>query len=171
MRSSLSLPLSILLAGAAIGTGLYFGLRRPEGASPSAPVSPGPVPAPAVPGPVPAPAAPGPVPAPAAPGPVPAPAALTHAEITAHATAQVEGAKPRWTAACWDTADPTTRTPGRYVAGLAFDAEGRLKVSGVSETRGASDPGVAQCLRRLTHDFSIPPPGRYVVVDVPFTMP
>lgn len=153
MRSSLSLPLSILLAGAAIGTGLYFGLRRPEGTSPSAPVSPGPVPAPAV------------------PGPVPAPAALTHAEITAHATAQVEDAKPRWTAACWDTADPTTRTPGRYVAGLAFDAEGRLKVSGVSETRGASDPGVAQCLRRLTHDFSIPPPGRYVVVDVPFAMP
>lgn len=86
-------------------------------------------------------------------------------------TAEVEKAKPRWKAACWDTADPVTRKPGRYTAGLAFDAAGRLTISGVGEVRENSDPAVAQCMRVQVNEFKIPAPGRPLVFDIPFEMP
>jgi hypothetical protein len=153
----LSLPLSILLGSVIIALGLYFGLRvptpaptiaPPEGKAPGAPTRAAPPEHKAV-----------------------APLPPSAEQLQTHVAALVEGAKPRWKAACWDTADPAKRKPGRYVAGLAFDAAGRVTVSGVSEVRDASDPEVAQCIRVQVNEFQIPAPGRYVVFEIPFTMP
>lgn len=154
----LSLPLSILLASVVIALGLYFGLRAPTPVPTAAPPA-------------------GPAAQPAATSSTPpqgkavAPLPPSAEQLQAHVAALVEGAKPRWKAACWDTADPTKRKPGRYVAGLAFDAAGRVTVSGVSEVRDASDPEVAQCMRQQVNEFQIPAPGRYVVFEIPFEMP
>jgi hypothetical protein len=151
----LSLPLSILVGSVVIALGLYFGLRVPTPAPTAAP---------------PEGKAPTSTPEPQGKAVV-APLPPSAEQLQAQVAALVEGAKPRWKAACWDTADPAKRKPGRYVAGLAFDAAGRVTVSGVSEVRDASDAEVAQCLRMQVNEFTIPAPGRYVVFEIPFTMP
>lgn len=97
--------------------------------------------------------------------------AFTEAEMADHVTAVVVQAHSRWKSACWDSADPATRKPGRYIASLAFDATGRLIISGVGEIRESSDPAIAQCLRRQVNTFTIPAPGHPVSYDVPFQMP
>jgi hypothetical protein len=93
-------------------------------------------------------------------------------QLRPEVVAQVQRAKETWKAACWDTADPATRKPGRYVSVLSFGEDGELDISGVSEFRdGASDPGVAQCIRVQVNRFEISPPGRTVVFEIPFEMP
>lgn len=145
----LSIPVSILGASVIIALGLYFGLR-----SSTAPVTPAPVAAP--------------VAAPPRPEPTPGP---TEAQTAASVTQVIVEAHPRWRAACWDTADPATRKPGRYVASLAFDASGKLVIFGITEEREASDPAVAQCIRQQSNTFSIPAPGQASSFEVPFRMP
>jgi hypothetical protein len=73
--------------------------------------------------------------------------------------------------ACWGSADPATRKPGRYTATLAFDATGKLVIFGIGELRGESDLAVAQCLRKQGGAFTIPAPGLPVTFEVPFQMP
>jgi hypothetical protein len=155
-----SLPTSILLASVIVALGLYFGLRTP-----TAGVTPPPATA------DPAAAARSPLREPATAAPPQPPPVPTANETDVHVTAVVASAHARWKAACWDTADPATRKAGRYVAALAFDASGKLTVSGVGEERDASDSSVAQCLRQQVNTFTIPAPGHPVSYDVPFTMP
>jgi hypothetical protein len=148
----LSLPWSIVLASVIVSLGLYFGLRRPApdgGALAKASGAGAPQTGAA-----------------AAPGPMP-----SDEQLRAEVVAAVEGARARWTAACWDTANSATRTAGRYVSVLAFDAAGELDVSGISEVRGASDPAVAQCLRVQVNPFRISAPGRMVSFEIPFALP
>jgi hypothetical protein len=170
----LSLPSSLVLASVIIALGLYFGLRTqaPSAGSttsrtgtatelPASPVDPsrtGAVP-PLVQG-----SSQGGSTLP--PRPVP-----PDDQLLAEVVALVERAKPRWKAACWDTADPATRKPGRYVSGLAFDASGKLTISGVSEIRDGSDPGVSSCLRLLVNEFQISAPGRNTTYEIPFEIP
>lgn len=150
----LSLPSSILLTGAIVALGLYFGLR---GQAPqSAPATPS--------------AAQPTEPMKSDASTLPKPP--SDAQILGEATALVMGARPRWKTACWDPADPATRKPGRYISALAFDATGKLTVSGVSELRDVGDGNVAHCIRQqVNDDFRISAPGRTVTLEVPFEMP
>jgi hypothetical protein len=150
----LSTPVSLLLSSVIIALGLYFGLRTPSANVPP----PAPSPAPAlVPTPVP--------PAPSVP-PVP-----TEAQTAAQVTDLVVRVHPSWKAACWDSADPATRKPGRYTATLAFDATGKLVIFGITEHREQTDPAVAQCMRTRPIMLPISAPGRAVTYEVPFQMP
>lgn len=175
----LSVPSSILLGSLAIAIAIYLGLRArapsDRAAEPTAPERTEAEPAAAKPagaertevGP-----SPGSGREPSQGGAtVPPRPAVGDDQLRAEVVALVETAKPRWKAACWDTADPATRTAGRYVSVLAFDAEGGLDVSGITEIRGASDPGVAQCLRVQVNPFTISAPGRLVTFEIPFDMP
>jgi hypothetical protein len=155
----LSIPSSILIGSVIIALGLYFGLRTPTAGVATPPATADP--------------AGGPRPPQASPAAAPAqpPTFPTEDEMAAHVKAAVVGAHAAWKAACWDTADPATRKPGRYIAALAFDASGRLTISGISELRDASDSGVAQCLRLQVNAFTMPAPGHPVSFDVPFAMP
>lgn len=150
----LSLPSSIVLASVIISLGLYFALRRPEAAPtpPPARVDAAPKVAPVS-------------------MPPPRPALPSDEQLRAEVAAHVEAAKPRWKVACWDTADPATRKPGRYISILAFDAEGQVDISGVTEIRGESDSNVGQCLRLQVSTFKISAPGRNVSFEIPFEMP
>lgn len=131
-----------------ISLGLYLGLR-----SSTTEVAPPPTP-------------------PAADAPAPAPEEWpTQEQTAAEVTAVVTQAHPRWKAACWDTADPATRQPGRYISSLAFDASGKLTISGIGEIRDGSDPAIAQCLRMQVNTFTISPPGHPVAYEVPIRMP
>lgn len=155
----LSLPSSIVLASVIISLGLYFGLRRPEAGPtpPQAAVDASPK------------VAPVPVQGPATPPP--RPALPSEEQLRAEVAAHVEAAKPRWKVACWDTADPATRKPGRYISILAFDAEGQVDISGITEIRGGSDSNVGQCLRLQVSTFKISAPGRNVSFEIPFEIP
>lgn len=146
------LPLSIVVAGALVAAGIYFGLRsmRPQSA---------------------------PIPAPTGDGEVrPSPAAQDassegHALALRAGTEAVHQALPRWRSECWDTAEPSTRRPGRYVAAVAFALDGATVVAGITEDRGGSDPNVAQCLRQRVHLLRIPPPRQSISLEVPFALP
>lgn len=150
----LSLPVSILLASVIVALGLYFGLRTSTtGVAPPVAASG---------------RAQAPSPVVITPPPPPAP---TEAQTAAYVTDLVVRIHPRWKTACWDSADPATRKPGRYSATLAFDATGKLVIFGINEEREASDLAIAQCLRKQAGAFTIPAPGRSVSFEVPFTMP
>lgn len=154
MRSSL--PASIIAAGALVGLGLYFGLRA-QAPSPPAINPAGTVPV--------DPAAPPAQP----PGTVRRP---SMEQLETEVGALVASAKPRWKAACWDTVDPATRKAGHYISSLAFDATGKITISGVTEHREVGDSRVAQCIRQQVNDtFRITPPGEKVTFEVPFEMP
>jgi hypothetical protein len=146
------LPLSIVVAGALVATGIYLGLRsmRPSSAPIPAPTSEGEA------------------------GPSPAAQDATsvrHALALRAATEAVDQALPQWRFECWDTAAPSTRRPGRYVAALAFGPDGATVVAGITEDRGGSDPNVAQCLRQRVHLLRIPPPRQSISLEVPFALP
>ena len=85
--------------------------------------------------------------------------------------AQFSAARPAWTRACWDTADPATRKRGSYIAVLAFDGAGKQVIGGISEVRGASDPAIAQCLRAQLLNLSIPAHQAPATIEVPFDLP
>ncbi len=146
------LPLSIVVAGALLAAGIYFGLRsmRPPPATVSTLAGAG------VPRPSPA-----------------AHDAVAEREVIAvrAGTEAVHQALPRWRSECWDTADPSTRKPGRYVAAVAFGTDGATVVAGITEDRGGSDPTVAQCLRQRVHLLRIPPPPHPISLEVPFALP
>jgi len=147
---SRSTPIAIVIAGLCIALAIYFGLRA------SVPDSAPPVHAP---------------PSDPAVALEVKPSAAAQTRAIADAGKAVEAARAGWAAKCWDTADPTTRTPGKYVAALAFEADGKSTISGVTELRGESDPNVAQCLRQVVVGLTIPAPGERVSVEIPFALP
>ncbi len=151
-------PIAIVVAGLCIALAIYFGLRA---SVPQAPAGTPQIVTQAEPD--------------RAGSAPPAAAAQQTAAAQARAIADagkaVEAARAGWSAKCWDTADATTRTPGKYVATLAFEADGRSVISGVTELRGQSDPNVAQCLRQVVVGLTIPAPGERVSVEIPFALP
>lgn len=84
---------------------------------------------------------------------------------------QVNVARSRWTAACWDSANAATRKRGSYIAVLAFDAAGKLVISGITEVRDSSDPNIAHCLRQHVGDFQLAAGQAPATLEVPFDLP
>jgi len=155
MQPDRLLPLSILLGGAFIGSGLYFGLREREGPSVTAVAVTASAPPPR-----------------AAPAPQPDYPALQ--EIVARQAAQaLEAQRPDMVRACWAPAVAKTPQPAAatYRYNLSFDAEGRQVSLGISEIRGQSRTDVAVCLRSRPLALQIAPPRVVVNVDVPVTLP
>lgn len=168
----LSTQTSILLAGALIAAGLYFGLRGREVPSPppSASSAAATVASSAQ---AQAPAASSVATAPVAPAPSSAPApdldkvkvaALKDLErhrqaITKQCLTEVPAAQP----------DP----PGgiKVQFNVTFDAEGRQIGRGISEDREHTRPGVGACLSRVLPALSVPPPGQTVQVFLDLSIP
>lgn len=173
----LLLPGSILLAGALMGAGLYFGLSaQRQGAVPAPPGEPAPQgerplsspdrrvdPAPGQP----------PV-EPAAQRPLEHPIPL---EVRIAATKQAADAlaahRPRLVKECWEpsvkkaAAPPKVTIPIRFL----FDAQGKETSRGIGD---AAEPGredVVACVRAATFPISILPPGQIVGAQLALMMP
>ena len=150
-----SIPLAIVLAGALIGAGLFFGLRsRPEPAPYGAPGAQAALP----------------LPGPAAP---PAPP-LDPALVRRNGDAAAVGLKRRMIERCWQPAVAKVPTPAtsRYTMDSLFTAEGVEVSRGISEVREVpSRMDVAGCLRSLPLDLRIPPPGGKVRLEFVLEFP
>lgn len=106
----------------------------------------------------------------AAPDPAPRPA--SQAEVEAAARSALERVRPSLVQACW-----TERTRGRATTdhivahyALSFDAEGVLRISGVTRTI-PEVPGVAACLQDQVLRFTVPAPGAPASVDLALGIP
>lgn len=173
----LLLPGSIVLAGALMGAGLYFGLSaQRQAASPSPPVEAAPQgerplssperradPAPAQP------------PAePAAPRPPEHPIPLeVRTAASEQASAALAAHRPRLIKECWEPSAKKTAAPPKVTIPLRllFDAQGKETSRGVGD---ASEPGredVVACVRAAAFPISIRPPGQLVGVQLTLTMP
>jgi hypothetical protein len=160
-----TLPLSILGAGALVGIGLFFGLRRdpppavvPVGGAPSSPM----VTSPAERGDVATPGRPA-EPQPAAPlarvdpglgVAVPGSKAADEAAEKAVAAYKKKVLLPK----CWEPATAKQPTPAKakYKLSLAFDGAGKEIGRGLSEDRSAARPDVADCIRALPMALELP---------------
>jgi hypothetical protein len=160
---------AILIAGALIAGGLFFGLRGRDPAPPGAPAvslhSSPPAELPAVLAPE-APVLP--------PGPRGAPSpALDRAAVVEAAAKALERARAAVVASC--VAPSLAKKPAppqvKLVFSVAFDAEGKQIGRGISEDRATSRPEVTQCVTDKLPALQIPPPGAPVQVDVPWTLP
>jgi hypothetical protein len=129
--SRVLLPIAIVVAGACIGAGLYFGLRARQ--VPTSPPGAAPAPPPDA--------------APASP-PVSAPAP-SEAQVMAEARAALEGQK----AVILQTCSPAA--PARVAFTLGFDPAGREVIRGVNEPRGAGE--AEQALYRCVRQLALPP--------------
>lgn len=151
------IPLSIVLSGVIIATGLYLGLRHPP--APTLVAAPPPT-AP------PPPAAPI-VPAPAAPKPPPLTPEIV-ARATDNARQALEAMRPELIRRCWT---PAVKRPAalqlRYK--MSFSPEGKIVVLGISEL--SESAGVATCLRSIAMPLKIPAPGHSLETEVSFTLP
>ncbi len=159
-----TLPLSILGAGALVGIGLFFGLRR-EAPPATAPTVALPSPTMAVPaerGDVAStgrPAEPQPTAPPARVDPasgvsVPGSKAADEAAEKAVAAYKKKVLLPK----CWEPAIAKQPTPAKakYKLSLAFDGAGKEIGRGLSEDRSAARPDVADCIRALPMALELP---------------
>ena len=148
-----ALPLAVVIAGAAIGAGLYFGLRAQVPAVPAAPVAPV-VAAPVVPPPAPA-------------RPVASAAVVLQQAIEA-LSYQRAGLQDR----CFRPA--LAAKPGLtmdLLFNVTFDAEGRQLARGTVELGGSSTPALTTCINEQLAPLQVPPPGSTVMVEVPLRFP
>ncbi len=149
-----AMPLAIVVAGAAIGAGLYFGLRAqaPVVMPPVAPVVVPPVVAP-------------PVVAP--PVPVASPEV-----VLGHAIEALRYQRAGLLATCFRPA--LAAKPGltmELVFNVTFDAQGRQLARGVVETPGTSTPALTACVTGAMTPLQVPAPGRVLMVEVPLRFP
>lgn len=174
----LLLPGSIVLAGALMGAGLYFGLSaQPPGAAhpapPAEPASQGERPPPQPDRRV-EPAPTQPLVEPAAQRPLEHPIALdVRIAAAEQATAALAAHRSRLIKECWEpsakkaAAPPKVTIPIRFL----FDAQGKETTRGVGD---AAEPGredVVACVRAATFPISIRPPGQLVGAQLTLTMP
>ena len=148
-----ALPLAVVIAGAAIGAGLYFGLRAQVPAVPAAPVAPV-VAAPVVPPPAPA-------------RPVASAAVVLQQAIEA-LSYQRAGLQDR----CFRPA--LAARPGLIMDllfNVTFDAEGRQLARGTVELGGSSTPELTACINEQLAPLQVPPPGATLMVEVPLRFP
>lgn len=171
MARDLTIPVSIVLGGALIGGGLYFGLRDGTPASlPPTAILASTSPAPGTP----------PTAAQANPPITPpaTPAAPLDAEdrkrFEAEVNKAIAGLKPEWKKKCWDPAVKATAEPktSKYTLNLSFSAEGKTVGVGWSELRDVpSRADVAQCLRQELVSVTATPPGAPTGVELPVEFP
>lgn len=180
-------PGAILVGGAMIGAGLYFGLaasapverpassRAPEvdelhgGALRRGPGAPPGAPATVVRAEAPSPSVVAVAPALVGPEKAASPSQRRVVEV-ALAEAKLAQFRPR----CWDPIVARSPSPSssRYRVRSVFDAAGRERSRGVSELRGEpSRPDVARCLRELPLDLEVGPLGDVVAVELDLAFP
>lgn len=74
---------------------------------------------------------------------------------------------------CWNPSAKANPEPKSitYTFDFTFDADGKQIARGLSEPRGASRPGVGQCLQSELPSLTIDPPGVSVAFKVEMTLP
>jgi hypothetical protein len=180
----LTTPRAVLIAGALIGLGLFFGMRdrRPEPAAgsstsiPAAPITPV-GPGAAAPG-VADPSRPG-EPAGVVPPPAttPAPGAGNSPMLGAAAAKQVSAAieqhRKTLLKECWEPSVKKSPKPEavKLVFNFTFDEQGKQIIRGIHETRDANRPDVTSCVTDKLPPLQIAPPGKNTYIEVPFTLP
>ncbi len=158
----LLLPASILVAGAMIGAGLFFGLRgRPAETTPASPTAPAEE----------SPAAPTPNPPPAEIA-SPAPSDL-QATVQKQALDALGKHRARIVADCWNPSVKKDPNPAKttFMFRFMFNPKGQLGVSGVGDAPAESRRDVSQCIRDLKLPIAVPPPGSEIAVQIPLTLP
>lgn len=167
MEKNYLLPASILLAGAMIGAGLFFGLRDRPVETPPSSIPPTEHAAPAASSPL-------------KPTPTPTPVetpALEPSELQATVQKQALEAlgkhRARIIADCWNPSvkkapNPATST---FTFRFLFNSKGHLGMSGVGDPPAESRHDVSQCIRDLKLPITITPPGSEVAVQIQLTLP
>lgn len=158
-NQSSSLPAAIVIAGALVGAGLFFGLRaRAPEAVPAPPISSTP-PAPVTPG--------------AAPQPTPAPAQADEKKVARDAIAALEAQRATLAQACWEPSARAKPSPAYidYVVDVTFDATGNQITRAFSEERRTARADVTACISAKIAPLKVPPPGANVRVEIPFRLP
>lgn len=148
---------AVALGAAMIAAGLYQGCT--EGRGGSIVVSP-----PAV------------QPSPPAPAPkVPPvdPEEMSRVRAMTEATRAIEDRKPELVKKCWAPALKKAPEPASapYFLALSIDAKGKLTSSMVVMPRVGSRVDVWACLRTVTLDLSITPPGKALDLNIPLNFP
>jgi hypothetical protein len=112
-----------------------------------------------------------PPPAPAAQPPSsPTPEILTR--VTEETKARIETLRPQMISRCWPSGGLRGgRASARLTFNVAFDAQGREVMRGVSEDRRAPAGEFARCVREMEGTMTVSAPGTNVTVSVPMTFP
>lgn len=150
----LSTPWAILLSGAMISLGFYFG---PRGRRADVPLVESP--SPAVP-------APGPTVLSAKP-------IVDQAHVFREASAALDRHKKALTEKCLTPALAQKPDPPRvkYSFNLTFDASGMVIARGIIEDRATARADVTTCVSDNFPELKVTPPGQTVRVDVPLELP
>lgn len=165
-------PHAIFAGSIVIAVGLYFGLRRdspPPALPPPAPTtSSTAAPASSV-----SPAAPPLPPSVVPPVAVTAPSARAQPTIDADVAEAIERLKQRTVKECWrpHAGEPGMPPKVKFIYSGSFDPSGVEVARGISDDRAANSPKVSACVRAFKMDLTIPPPGAYQNVNVPFEVP
>lgn len=167
-KKGISTATAILIAGALIGAGLFFGLRSaatpppaaapPSSATTAAPRQPVAASPPA-----------------ATTGVAPSPAASSARPETVAAQARVALDEQRDTLvkACVDPlfAKGAERRKVKLTMNFTFDPRGKQITQGLAEDRQTSLAGLSTCLSEKLQPISVPPPGANTYVEVPWELP
>lgn len=159
------LPIAIVIAGAMVSAGLYFGLRaRGPEVVPQAPSSPSQSAAATA-------ATQGTAPeAPAPPPPAPRP---DEKKVARDAIAALEAQRAALGKACWEPFAREKPSPPHidYVVDVTFDLAGKQVMRGLSEDRKTARADVTACVSGRLAPLQVPPPGAVVRVEIPFRLP
>jgi hypothetical protein len=167
---------AILLAGALIGVGVFFGLRSRPAEAPAAPT--GPIAPPSTEGPS---AAPRPTtaeappraatPGDAATGPTAA-RGPSQTEIAKQAERAIDAHRAALVKKCWEPIkDKPSAAEVRFLVDVTFDADGKQKLRGIKQDKGTSGPDVTDCVMATLPPLRIQPPGVVTHADVQFRLP
>lgn len=160
-KQGISSSTAILVAGAMIGTGLFFGLRGRE-TTPALTASVVTTPAPETKGRSPE----------VVPPAVPSQAGAAD-EVTKLAAAAIAKHRAVLVEKCWNPSVQTSAAPPKWKATFlyGFDAAGKQLVRGVQEERGGGRPEVTQCVADLLPTLDLGPVAaghQQVPVDIEF---
>jgi hypothetical protein len=160
----LSTQSAILIAGALIAAGLFFGLRGREPPPASGPAV-------SVPGSGTLVSSPAPTPPPAPPAP--SAAAPDRAIVMAAAMKELERHRAAVVEKCVKPALAQRPSPPQIKLGfdVTFDPQGKQIARGVSEDRETRREGVSTCAMETLPELQVPAPGAHVRVELPWTLP
>ncbi len=168
MEKNHLLPASILLAGAMIGAGLFFGLRGRPVESPISPTTP---PSEHTPAKASSPLDPKPTPTPVD-AVAPEPFAL-QAKVQKQALDALGKHRAQIVADCWNPSAKKDPNPAKLTFNFRFlfKPTGELGTSSVGDAPAESRRDVSQCIRDLKLPIAVAPPGSEIAVQIPFTLP
>ncbi len=163
---------SILIAGALVGAGLFFGLRssQPAPVQPPPAVPPPVATSPAPPGSV----SPTPAPQPTSEAAAPAPSSSAKPEVVrADAKKALDAQRATLVKACFEPSLAKKKDPPKMKLGLnfTFDAQGKQITRGISEDRETARADVLACLSEKLEPITVPPPGANTYVEIPWELP